>query len=97
VWILFLIYGIYFGLSEGAEKALVADLVPAEKRGTAFGLYNLAFGITVLPASLLMGALWDWRGPQTAFIVSALLGASAALLLLLLVKTRPNAQQPVLS
>jgi len=97
VWILFLIYGIYFGLSEGAEKALVADLVPAEKRGTAFGLYNLAFGITVLPASLLMGALWDWRGPQTAFIVSALLGATAALLLLLLVKTRPNAQQPVLS
>jgi MFS family permease len=96
VWILFLIYGIYFGLSEGAEKALVADLVPAEKRGTAFGLYNLAFGITVLPASLLMGALWDWRGPQTAFIVSALLGATAALLLLLLVKTRPNAQQPVL-
>jgi MFS family permease len=97
VWILFLIYGIYFGLSEGAEKALVADLVPPEKRGTAFGLYNLAFGITVLPASLLMGALWDWRGPQTAFIVSACLGASAALLLLLLVKTRPNAQQQVLS
>jgi MFS family permease len=97
VWILFLIYGIYFGLSEGAEKALVADLVPAEKRGTAFGLYNLAFGITVLPASLLMGALWDWRGPQTAFLVSAVLGAGAALLLLLLVKTRPNAQQQVLS
>jgi MFS family permease len=90
VWILFMIYGIYFGLSEGAEKALVADLVPPEKRGTAFGLYNLAFGITVLPASLLMGALWDWRGPQTAFIVSALLGAAAALLLLLLVKTRAS-------
>lgn len=97
VWILFLIYGIYFGLSEGAEKALVADLVPAEKRGTAFGLYNLAFGITVLPASLMMGALWDWRGPKTAFLVSAVLGASAALLLLLLVKTRPHAPQPVLS
>jgi MFS family permease len=81
VWILFLIYGIYFGLAEGAEKALVADLVPAAKRGTAYGLYNLAFGITVLPASLLMGALWDWRGPATAFLVSALLGATAALLL----------------
>src|SRR6267378_4029313 len=46
VWILFLIYGIYFGLAEGAEKALVADLVRPEQRGTAFGLYNLAFGIT---------------------------------------------------
>jgi MFS family permease len=90
VWILFMIYGIYFGLSEGAEKALVADLVRPEQRGTAYGLYNLAFGITVLPASLLMGTLWDWRGPQTAFLVSAVLGASAALLLLLLVRTRSD-------
>ncbi len=92
VWVLFIIYGIYFGFAEGAEKALVADLVPPEKRGTAFGLYNLAFGITVLPASLLMGALWDWRGPQTAFIVSAILGSSAAVLLLLLVRTRTSTQ-----
>jgi MFS family permease len=88
VWILFLIYGIYFGLAEGAEKALVADLVRPEQRGTAYGLYNLAFGITVLPASLLMGGLWDWRGPQIAFLVSATLGATAAVLLMLLVKTR---------
>ena len=92
VWVLFVIYGMYFGFAEGAEKALVADLVPPEKRGTAFGLYNLAFGITVLPASLLMGALWDWQGPRTAFIVSALLGSTAAVLLLLLVKARPSPQ-----
>ncbi|HEV7842291.1 MAG TPA: MFS transporter, partial [Pyrinomonadaceae bacterium] len=89
-WALFLIYGVYFGLAEGAEKALVADLVRPEQRGTAYGLYNLAFGITVLPASLLMGALWDWRGPQTAFIVSAGIGAVAALLLFLFVDTRPQ-------
>jgi MFS family permease len=92
VWILFLIYGIYFGLAEGAEKALVADLVRPEQRGTAYGLYNLAFGITVLPASLLMGALWDWRGPRTAFLVSATLGATAALLLLMFIKTRGDNQ-----
>jgi MFS family permease len=92
VWALFLIYGVYFGLAEGAEKALVADLVKPEQRGTAYGLYNLAFGITVLPASLLMGALWDWRGPQTAFLVSAAVGATAALLLLLLVKPGDSAQ-----
>ena len=67
VWILFLIYGIYFGLAEGAEKALVADLVRPEQRGTAYGLYNLAFGITVLPASLLMGALWSWQWTGTGF------------------------------
>jgi MFS family permease len=94
VWILFLIYGIYFGLAEGAEKALVADLVRPDQRGTAYGLYNLAFGITVLPASLLMGAVWDWRGPQTAFLLSAILGATAALLLMLLVKT-PGSPQPL--
>ena len=82
VWTLFLVYGIYFGLAEGAEKALVADLVRPEQRGTAFGLYNLAFGITVLPASLLMGTIWDWRGPATAFLVSAAIGVTAALLLL---------------
>ncbi len=86
VWILFLIYGIYFGLAEGAEKALVADLVRPDQRGTAYGLYNLAFGITVFPASLLMGAIWEWRGPQTAFLLSAALGASAAVLLLIAVK-----------
>jgi MFS family permease len=93
VWILFLIYGIYFGLAEGAEKALVADLVRPEQRGTAYGLYNLAFGITVLPASILMGTIWDWRGPATAFVVSAALGAAAALLLQVFVQTRQSFPQ----
>jgi MFS family permease len=86
LWILFLIYGIYFGLAEGAEKALVADLVRPEQRGTAYGLYNLAFGVTVFPASLLMGMIWDWKGPATAFLVSAVMGATAAILLLIFVK-----------
>jgi MFS family permease len=81
VWVLFLIYGIYFGLAEGAEKALVADLVRPEQRGTAYGLYNLAFGISVFPASLLMGMIWDWRGARTAFLVSASVGLVAAILL----------------
>jgi MFS family permease len=85
-WTLFLIYGVYFGLAEGAEKALVADLVRPEQRGTAYGLYNLAFGVTVLPASLLMGGLWDWQGPATAFIVSAIIGSTAALLLAVAVR-----------
>jgi MFS family permease len=85
-WSLFLVYGVYFGLAEGAEKALVADLVRPEQRGTAYGLYNLAFGITVLPASLLMGALWDTWSPETAFFVSAAIGTAAALLLALFVR-----------
>ena len=90
VWILFLIYGIYFGLVEGAEKALVADLVQPEQRGTAYGLYNLAFGITVFPASLLMGMIWDWKGPATAFLISAVTGATAAALLLFFVRPHPE-------
>ncbi len=89
-WTLFLIYGIYFGLVEGAEKALVADLVQPERRGTAYGLYNLAFGITVFPASILMGTLWSLRGATTAFVVSAGLGVVAALLLVTLVSPRPS-------
>jgi MFS family permease len=89
-WVLFLLYGIYFGLAEGAEKALVADLVRPEQHGTAYGLYNLAFSVAVFPASLLMGAIWQLRGAKTAFLVSAGLGGVAALLLLLLVKPQPE-------
>jgi MFS family permease len=85
-WVLFLVYGVYFGLTEGTEKALVADLVRPEQRGTAYGLYSLALSVTVLPASLLMGALWDWRGAPTAFAVCAALGSAAALLLALMVR-----------
>jgi len=90
LWVLFLIYGIYFGLVEGAEKALVADLVRPEQRGTAYGLYNLAFGVTVFPASLLMGMIWDWKGPATAFLASAFVGATAAVLLLIFVRPHPE-------
>jgi MFS family permease len=80
-WALFIIYGTYFGLTEGVEKAFVADMVPDDKRGTAFGLYNLAFGITVLPASLLFGKLWESFGPAAAFIASACVSGLAIALL----------------
>jgi MFS family permease len=76
VWVLFAIYGIYFGLTEGVERALVADLVPASRRGAAFGWYNLAIGLGALPASVIFGAMYDHFGALTAFTV----GAAAALL-----------------
>jgi MFS family permease len=91
-WALFLVYGIYFGLVEGAEKALVADLVRAEQRGTAYGLYNLALSVTIWPASLLMGLLWNWRGPAFAFLASACVGVVAALLLVTTVETKRAAE-----
>ncbi len=80
--VLFLIYGIFFGLTEGVEKALVADLVPRDKRGTAFGFYNLAFGITVFPASLWFGYVWKTYGSTTSFLVSAGISIIAAFLLM---------------
>jgi MFS family permease len=81
-WVLFIIYGVYFGLTEGTEKALVADLVDApEKRGTAFGFYNLAFSIAVFPASIIFGLLWDKFGASTAFLTSAAISLAAAILL----------------
>jgi len=80
-WALFIVYGTYFGLTEGTEKALVADMVSEDKRGTAYGFYNLAIGITVLPASLLFGLVWDGFGAPTAFIASAVVSIVSALLL----------------
>ncbi len=95
-WALFIIYGIYFGLTEGVEKALVADLVSKEKRGTAYGFYNLAFSITVLPASIIFGALWTQFGASTAFLISAIISICAAFLLLS-VQTKTIANEKMLS
>jgi MFS family permease len=80
----FLIYGTYFGLSEGSEKALVADFAPAGRRGTAFGWYNAALGLGALAASVVFGVLFDRFGHATAFTTGAALAAAAAVLLALL-------------
>jgi MFS family permease len=80
----FLVYGVFFALTEGAEKALVADLTPARRHGTAFGAYNAALGAGALTASVLFGFLYDRYGPGTAFSTGAALAAAAALLLILI-------------
>jgi MFS family permease len=90
VWVLFACYGLFFGLTEGTERALVAELAPAQ-RGAAFGCYHLSVGIAALPASLLFGTLWKWSGPTLAFGVGATLAGVAALLLVLLVPGKPFA------
>ncbi|MDQ3220120.1 MAG: MFS transporter, partial [Acidobacteriota bacterium] len=87
-WALFIIYGTYFGLTEGVEKAFVADMVEDEKRGTAYGFYNLAYGITVFPASLLFGLLWSQFGASTAFLASAAISVAAAGFLLIIVQSK---------
>ena len=81
-WALFLTYGLFFGLTEGTERAMVADLVGRERRGTAYGWFNLAIGIGALPASLLFGLVWDRFGPARAFQVGSGFAFVAAMVLL---------------
>jgi MFS family permease len=82
VWALFGLYGIYYAATEGVAKALIADLVTAERRGTAYGLYNAAVGLMALPASLLAGLLWQGLGSWSGFGPSAPFYFGAALALL---------------
>ncbi len=86
-WLLYGLYGVYYALTEGVAKALVADFVPADRRGTAYGVYNAAVGLTVLPASVIAGVLWQglgaWMGfgPAAPFIFGGALALLASILL----------------
>jgi MFS family permease len=80
-WVLFCVYGVHFGLTEGGERAMVADLVPASRRGIAYGWYYLGVGVAALPASVLFGILWDRFGSAVAFTTGASLALVASILL----------------
>ena len=71
VWVLYATYGLYYALAEGAAKALVAEVVPDELRGRAYGLYSAAIGVMALPASLIAGILWERVSPATPFLFGA--------------------------
>jgi MFS family permease len=86
VWALFVAYGLFIAATEGAEKALVADFVPCGQLGTAFGWYHLTLGVTLLPASLLFGSLWESVSVFTAFAFGAACALLAAGLLLFWVR-----------
>lgn len=86
VWVLFGLYGIHYGLSEGVGKAYIADIVPPEKTATAYGLYQTGVGLALLPASLLMGWIWDQMGSFWAFLLSAAFSFLGFLILLFLIR-----------
>ena len=90
IWLLFALYGIYYGICEGVAKAFVADLVPVERRGTAYGLYNGIVGIMALPASLIAGVLWDVFNPAATFYFGAGLALLAMLGIIFIVKEQRN-------
>jgi MFS family permease len=81
IWLLFVVYGSYYGLTAPAEKALMKDLAPAAIRGRAYGYYNFILGAAAIPAGLLTGFLWQTYSPLAALAVGAALaaGSSAAL------------------
>ncbi len=92
VWALFGLYALYYGVAEGTGRALVADLVPDEQRGTAYGLYSGIVGAAALPASLLAGIVWQgvgaWAGwgPSAPFLIGAAFSAIGVLVLLFAVR-----------
>ena len=79
MWLFYLAYGAYYGAAYGTARAFVADLVPAELRGTAYGAYATVVGVMSLPASLLAGIFWDKFGPASAFFFGGGLALLAAL------------------
>lgn len=85
-WLLFTLYGFFYGLTEGTEKALLVDIARSDQRGSAFGWYNFAIGIGALPASLLFGLIWQEVGVQAAFGFGAGLAALAAVLLIIFIR-----------
>jgi MFS family permease len=94
-WVCMGAYGMYYGLTEGVARALVADLVAPERQGTAFGLYHAAVGLAALPASLIAGVLWqgafgwDGFGAPAPFVFGASLALAAALLLAVIPASPP--------
>jgi len=82
VWALFVFYGLFYGLTEPTERAMVKDLAPAGAQGRAFGYFNFAIGIAAVPAGLLMGLVWQTVSPSAALLVGAGIGLLSSAVLL---------------
>lgn len=96
VWVLYVIYGLYYGMAYGTANAMVADLVPENLRGTAYGTYNAVIGILTFPASLIAGLLWQgvggWKGfgPSAPFLFGGVLALIAAVLMVVWMPKQPG-------
>jgi len=86
---LFMGYGVFQGLYEGAHRAFCADLVPSERRAMSYGVLHAVAGLAILPAGLIAGGLWKLTGPAGAFSLSAAIAAAAGVLFTVLVPTSP--------
>ncbi len=88
VWLLFAIYGFYIAMTDGVSKAYAVDLVPADKRGTAIGLYYTATGLMALVSSIIAGLLWDFAGASAPFLFGSATALVAAVMLVMLLPAR---------
>ncbi|PIW65589.1 MAG: MFS transporter [Candidatus Omnitrophica bacterium CG12_big_fil_rev_8_21_14_0_65_45_16] len=95
VSLLFVCYGLFYGFTEGTERALLSEYALTYERGQAFGWYYFVVGMGALPASLIFGFIWQHHGSKTAFLVSAAISACAAFGLFVFLKLAPSAKIPV--
>lgn len=89
---LFVLYGLFFAFTEGSGRALIADLVPSEARGTAYGIFYTVTGISIIAGGYLTGAIWDHYASVTTFTIAAAGSLVAALLFGLLARRQARAR-----
>jgi len=95
LWILFGLYGIYYGFTDGTLRALVADISRREERGFAYGLYHMLVGLMLFPASFIAGILWEKVAPSAPFYFGALTAAISSFLILIFIKEKKYEEDPV--
>ena len=97
VWVLFCLYGLFMGLTEGIQKAFLTTIIPPDFKATAFGVYATAVGLATLPASLIGGVLWDRVSPSATFYFGAATAALSAILFIVLIVSIKHSQNSTVS
>jgi len=85
IWVLFGLYGLFMGLTEGIQKAFLATIIPQDFKATAFGVYHTVVGLAMFPASLIGGWLWDHVSPSATFYFGAITASSSAILFIVFI------------
>lgn len=90
IWGLFALYGVFMGMTEGVQKAYLADIIPPDLKATAYGIYHTAVGIALFPASLVGGWLWDHVGPSATFYFGTATAVASAVLFAIFIVVVPR-------
>jgi MFS-type transporter involved in bile tolerance (Atg22 family) len=85
IWALFMLYGIFMGLTEGVQKAFIGTIIPQNMKATGYGIFNTFTGLAMLPASIIGGWLWDNISPSATFYFGAVTAGAATLLFIILI------------